>query len=407
MEKIIEKYDVVIIGGGAAGMTAGIYCGRAKLKTLIIEKALVGGLVAYTNEIENYPGFPEGSTGSGLMELFHKQAKKFGVQFKLTEVRAVTLEGADKVVETFRNEFHCKAVIIASGGRPRLTGALNEEEYLYGKGISFCATCDAAANTGKTVMVVGSGDAAIEEGIFLTRFASKVIVSVLHDEGVMDCSEFARCEAMRNEKMEFLWNTAITAFKGDGRLRAVALKNYKTGEITDVPVETCFVLIGFVPNTELFHGMLELTRDGYVLTDERMETNFPGVFCAGDARDKLLRQLATAVGDGAIAGYAAEKYIAQSELFHNQIMGESPRIIYVYNAASADDRELLGEMEQYMRSRCDLLFVKADVYKTDGIAKWLKVSETPCVVYIQDRSIVGCVTRGAICPAALDGLVKR
>ena len=157
MEKKIEHYDVVIIGGGAAGMTAGIYCGRARLKTLIIEKALVGGLATYTNEIENYPGFPEGSTGLGLMELFHKQAKKFGVQFKLTDVRAVRLEGEDKIVETFRNEFHSKVVIIASGGKPRLTGAPGEDKYLYDKGISFCATCDAAANTGKTVMVIGSG----------------------------------------------------------------------------------------------------------------------------------------------------------------------------------------------------------------------------------------------------------
>ena len=203
MEKKIEHYDVVIIGGGAAGMTAGIYCGRARLKTLIIEKALVGGLATYTNEIENYPGFPEGSTGLGLMELFHKQAKKFGVQFKLTDVRAVRLEGEDKVVETFRNEFHSKVVIIASGGKPRLTGAPGEDQYLYDKGISFCATCDAAANTGKTVMVIGSGDAAIEEGMFLTKFADRVIVSVLHDEGIMDCNEIAKAEALRNEKMSF------------------------------------------------------------------------------------------------------------------------------------------------------------------------------------------------------------
>ena len=311
MEKKIENYDVVIIGGGAAGMTAGIYCGRAKLKTLIIEKALVGGLATYTNEIENYPGFPEGSTGLGLMELFHKQAKKFDVKFKLTDVRSVKLEGDDKVVETFRNEYHCKVVIIASGGKPRLTGAKGEEKYLYDKGISFCATCDAAANTEKTVMVIGSGDAAIEEGMFLTKFAKKVIVSVLHDEGIMDCNEIAKGEAMRNEKMEFLWNTTVDEFKGGERLTHVALKNSKTGEVTDVPVDTCFIFIGYVPNTEIFKGMIDMTRGGYVTTNERMETRIPGVFCAGDVRDKFLKQVATAVGDGAIAGYAAEKYIAK------------------------------------------------------------------------------------------------
>ncbi len=406
MEKKIEQYDVVIIGGGAAGMTAGIYCGRAKLKTLIIEKALVGGLATYTNEIENYPGFPEGETGFGLMELFHKQAKKFGVQFKLTDVRAVKLEGKDKVVETFRNEFHCKVVIIASGGKPRLTGAVNEGKYLYDKGISFCATCDAAANTGKTVMVIGSGDAAVEEGMFLTRFANKVIVSVLHDEGVMDCNEIAKGEAMQNEKMEFLWNTTVAEFKGDDHLRAVALKNAKTGEITDVPVDTCFIFIGYLPNTELFRDMIDMTRGGYVITNERMETKIPGVFCAGDVRDKFLKQVATAVGDGAVAGYAAEKYIAESEMFENQIMGETPRIVCVYNAASADDRKVVETMEQYAQCHCDLQLIKADVYKSNGIAQRLDVSQTPCVTYIKGNKVVGCVSCGEINPDAVDALVK-
>lgn len=408
MEKKVENYDVVIIGGGAAGLTAGIYCGRARLNTLIIEKALVGGLATYTNEIENYPGFPEGSTGLGLMELFHKQAKKFGVKFKLTDVRAVQLEGPDKVVETFRNEFHCKVVIIASGGKPRLTGAINENLYLYDKGISFCATCDAAANTGKTVMVIGSGDAAIEEGMFLTKFASKVIVSVLHDEGIMDCNEIAKAEAMRNEKMEFLWNTTAAEFKGDpDHLHAVALKNSKTGEITDVPVDTCFVFIGYLPNTELFRGMIDMNRGGYVITNERMETKIPGVFCAGDVRDKFLKQVATAVGDGAIAGYAAEKYIAESEMFDNQIMGETPRIVYVYNAASAGDRELLDTLEQYEQCHCDLKLIKADVYKSNGIAQRLNVAETPCVTYIKGNQVVGCVACEHICPSSIDELVSK
>lgn len=407
MVKKVENYDVVIIGGGAAGLTAGIYCGRARLKTLIIEKALVGGLATYTNEVENYPGFPEGSTGLGLMELFHKQAKKFGVEFKLTDVRAVKLEGEDKVVETFRNEFHCKVVIIASGGKPRLTGALNEDKYLYDKGISFCATCDAAANTGKTVMVIGSGDAAIEEGIFLTKFASKVIVSVLHDEGIMDCNEIAKSEAMANEKMEFLWNTTVAEFRGDEEhLRSVALRNSKTGLITDVPVDTCFIFIGYLPNTELFRGMIDMTRAGYVITNERMETKIPGVFCCGDVRDKFLKQVATAVGDGAIAGYAAEKYIAESEMFEKQVMGESPRIVYVYNASSAGDRELLSQMEQYEQCHCGLQLIKADVYKSNGIAQRLNVCETPCIAYIRNNRIVGCVSCGEICPESIDELVK-
>jgi len=405
MAKTVENYDVVVIGGGAAGLTAGIYCARARLRTLIIEKALVGGLATYTDEMENYPGFPEGSTGLGLMELFRRQAKKFGVQFKLTDVKAVRLEGEIKVVETFRNEFHCKAVILATGGKPRLTGAPNEDKYLYDKGISFCATCDAAANTDKTVLVIGSGDAAIEEGMFLTKFAKKVIVSVLHDEGIMDCNEIAKGEALKNPKMEFLWNTTVHEFRGgEEHLRSVALKNSKTGEILDVPVDTCFIFIGYLPNTELFRGMVDMTRGGYILTNERMETRIPGVFAAGDVREKFLRQVATAVGDGAIAGYAAEKYIAESEMFESQVMGESPRIVYVYNAASAGDRELLGAMEQYEQCRCDLKLIKADVYKSNGIAQRLNVSETPCVVYIRDGEVVGSVACDRICPENIDAL---
>ncbi len=172
-EKKVENYDVVVIGGGAAGLTAAIYAGRARLKTLLLEKALVGGLATYTNEIENYPGFPNSPKGEDITDLMKEQAKKMGVKFKLTDVKSVDLEGEDKVVETFRNKFIAKSVIIATGGRPRITNAENEENYLFDKGISFCATCDAAANTDKTVVVIGSGDAAIEEGMFLTKFAKK------------------------------------------------------------------------------------------------------------------------------------------------------------------------------------------------------------------------------------------
>ena len=407
MEKKTEQYDVVIIGGGAAGLTSAIYCGRARLKTLVIEKALVGGLATYTNEIENYPGFPEGSTGLGLMELFHKQAKKFGVKFKLTDVRAVQLEGDTKVVETFRTNYECRSVIIASGGKPRLTGAPGEENFLYDKGISFCATCDAAANTGKTVMVIGSGDAAIEEGMFLTKFASKVIVSVMHEEGRMDCNEIAR-EAMANPKMEFIWNTLPAEFRGDEEhLRSVALKNLKTNEILDIPVDTCFLFIGYVPNTEIFKGIINMTRAGYVLTNEKMETNIPGVFAAGDVRDKFLKQVATAVGDGAIAGYAAEKYLAESEVFENQIMDASvPGVVYIWNAVDTASRDLLPVIEDFEKEHGSNIKVsKVDIYKSTGIASRLGISAVPSVAFIQNGKLAGVLTGQITRQALEDGLI--
>ena len=255
-EKKIEKYDVVIIGGGASGLTAAIYCGRARLNTLLIEKALIGGLATYTNEIMNFPGFPDGSTGLELMNKFHTQAKNFGVNFKLTDVKSIDFGAETKIVETFRNTYHAKTVIVATGGRPRITGAKDEEKYLFDKGISFCATCDAAANTGKTVMIIGSGDAAIEEGMFLTKFADKVIVSVMHDEGKMDCNEIARDQALANPKMEFIWNTLVDSFSGEGHVDTVTLKNLKSGELQPFKVDTCFEFIGLIPNTEIFKDTL-------------------------------------------------------------------------------------------------------------------------------------------------------
>lgn len=389
MEKKVEKYDVVIIGGGAAGLTAGIYCGRARLKTLIIEKSLVGGLATYTNEIENYPGFPEGTSGLGLMELFHKQAKKFGVDFKLTDVKSVNLEGETKKVETFRAIYEAKAVVVSSGGKPRLTGAKGEDGFLYDKGISFCATCDAAANTGKTVLVIGSGDAAIEEGMFLTKFADKVIVSVMHDTGKMDCNEIAKAQAMSNPKMEFIWNTVAEEFVGEERLNTVVLKNVKTNELIPVKVDSCFLFIGYLPNTDIFKGMLDMNRGGYLITNEKMETNIEGVFAVGDVRDKFLKQVATAVGDGAIAGYSVEKYLAESETFHNQIMKDDmPGLVYIWNAVDPKCRELLPLIEKYEADKKGKVRVtKVDIYKSTGIASRLGVDQAPCVVSIKDGKI--------------------
>ncbi len=405
-EKKIEQYDVVIIGGGAAGLTAGIYCGRAHLKTLLIEKSLVGGLATYTNEIENFPGFPEGTSGLGLMELFHKQAKKFGVTFKLTDVKSVDFTGEVKKVETFRNTFEAKSVIVASGGRPRTTGAKNEEGFLFDKGISFCATCDAAANTGKTVMVIGSGDAAIEEGTFLTKFAEKVIVSVIHDTGKMDCNEIARDAALNNPKMEFKWNTIVDSFEGDGHLEKINLKNLKTGEMDPITVDTCFEFIGYIPNTEIFKEKLNLSKRGYVITNENMETGTPGVFACGDVREKELKQVATAVGDGAIAGVAAEKYIAETEMFENQIMQkEKVGLIYVYSAIDAPSRELLPMMQEIIElfdGQVNLSVI--DQYKGKSLCERLACDVEPMTIFYTKDGEVAQISDKCDKPSILSAL---
>ncbi|PKM94550.1 MAG: pyridine nucleotide-disulfide oxidoreductase [Firmicutes bacterium HGW-Firmicutes-1] len=394
-EKAIEYYDVIVIGGGAAGLTASIYAGRARLKTLLIEKALVGGLATYTNEVENYPGFPNSPKGEDITNLMKEQAKKMGVEFKLTDVKSVELAGEDKVVETFRNKFIAKTVILATGGRPRVTKAKNEENFLFDKGISFCATCDAAANTGKTVVVIGSGDAAIEEGMFLTKFADKIIVSVLHDEGKMDCNEIAKEAALKNPKMSFVWNTVVDSFEGDEHLHTVVLKNVKTGDLIPITCDNCFEFIGYIPNTEIFKDQINLTSQGYIIANEKMATNIEGVFACGDVVDKWLKQIATAVGDGAIAGFAAEKYIAESECFHHIILQkEKPGLTYIYNAVDAPSREFLETIKRIEESFEGKLQVnRVDVYKSTGLADRLNVKEFPSIVLTKNGAVVNSLVK--------------
>lgn len=278
-------------------------------------------------------------------------------------------------------------------GKPRITGAANEDMFLYDKGISFCATCDAAANTGKTVMVVGSGDAAIEEGMFLTKFADKVIISVMHDHGKMDCNEIAKTQALENPKMEFMWNTVVSSFEGEERLNSVVLKNLKSNELQNVKVDSCFLFIGYTPNTEILSGVVELNRNGYVLVNEKMETNIPGVFAAGDVCDKFLKQVATAVGDGAIAGYGAEKYISECETYEHQILNQGkPSVVYLWNATDPSCRELLPLIEAFEQSHTEIRVTKVDVYKSPGLAAKLGIDSVPSIVYLNDGKIQRVIT---------------
>jgi thioredoxin reductase (NADPH) len=392
-EKKKEYYDVVVIGGGPGGMTAAIYAGRARLKTLLIEKSLIGGMATYTSEIENYPGFPEPVDGMELMKLFDKQFRRFGVDIKLTDVRSLAVDCKEcdyKLVSTFRTDYYARAVIIATGNKPRLTGAKNEEKFVNDKGISFCATCDAARNTGKKVMVIGSGDAAIEEGMFLTKFASEVIVSVIHDEGTMDANKVAQEKALANPKMKFVWNTVVDSFEGGDMLEKVVLKNIKTGELIPYDVDTCFLFIGYIPNTKIFEGHIDMSKQGYILTNELMETNLPGIYAVGDCRDKILRQVATAVGDGAIAGFMAEKYVEEIEYMQKQIFGADGLIMaYIYNAVEDIDREYLAVVEQAQKEYEDKVQLRRiDIYKSDRIACRLEYTRSPSLIFLKDGKIL-------------------
>lgn len=409
MEKKTEYYDVVVIGGGPGGMTAALYAGRARLKTLLIEKSLIGGMVTYTSELENYPGFIEPVDGGELMQKFDKQFRRFGVDVKLTDVKGIRVECDTNIVETFRVNYLAKAVIIATGNKPRLTGAKNEDSFVNDKGISFCATCDAARNTDKTIMVIGSGDAAIEEGSFLTKFAKEVIVSVIHDEGIMDANKVAQEKALANPKMRFMWNTMVDSFEGSDMLEKVVLKNLKTGELIPVPVDTCFLFIGYIPNTKIFDGLIDMTSRGYIKTNEDMETNVPGIFAVGDCREKTLRQVATAVGDGAIAGYMAEKYVEEVNYVQNEILDAKGLLaIYVYNAIEAIDREFLSQLEALQRQMHSAFQIRrVDVYKSDRIACRLQYTKSPSIIIMKDGKVLENITDLSGLEEKLAAVVKK
>ncbi len=311
MAKKREDYDVVIIGAGSAGLTAGIYCGRARLSTLIIEQGLVGGLITSTQDLENYPGFPDGVGGEELMNLFYKQAKRFGCKFKLTDVREVDLAGDDKVVHTFRNEYHAKAVIIATGVKPKPIGCEGEAE-LIGKGVSFCSTCDANNCIGKDVYVVGGGDSAVEEAMYLTKFANKV--TLIHRRDQLRAAKSIQEKAFECKCLDFMWDTVVKSMTGTECVTSMVVENLKTKECTTIlPGEgtndfIVFPYVGLTPKTQIFQGQVDM-ENGFIKANESLETSCPGVFVAGDVRVKTLRQVITAAADGAIAAVEAENYI--------------------------------------------------------------------------------------------------
>lgn len=304
-------YDLIIIGGGPAGLSAGLYAARSRLSTLIIEKEADGGQIATTDVVENYPGSAEGSTGPSLSARMAEQAEEFGVKRASDEIIEVDLESNIKVLKGNKDEYKAKSVIVATGAVPRKIGAPGEKE-LTGRGVSYCATCDAAFFEGLEVFVMGGGDTAVEEAIYLTRFAKKV--TIIHRRDELRATKAIQERAFANDKIEFMWDTVITEIKGDEMLESFVVENVKTGEKKELfPDEDdglfgIFVFIGFLPSTGLFEGSLEM-EDGYIVTDADMRTNLPGVFAAGDNRVKSLRQVVTATADGAIAATQAEKYL--------------------------------------------------------------------------------------------------
>lgn len=303
------KYDVMIIGGGPAGLSAAIYAARGGLKTGVFEKAIIGGQINVTDEVENYPGFPKPLSGFDLTDNMKKQAERFRAVFIDEEVTAIGMEGLCKVIETSENTYRTKSLIVCTGAHPRLLNVPGEERFI-GRGVSYCATCDGALYRDKIVAVVGGGDSAIEEGIFLTRFARKVIV--IHRRDELRAQKIIQERAFHNPKMEFVWDTVVQEIHGENKIEKLEVFNRKTQEISFIPIEGIFIYVGILPNNELLESRLKLDSGGFVLTDFNMHTNVPGIYAAGDIRHTVLRQVVTATSDGAIAAYSAEKWIMEN-----------------------------------------------------------------------------------------------
>ncbi len=303
-----ETVNVLVLGSGPAGLSAALYAARAELNPLVLTGMELGGQASLTNTIENYPGFPEGVGGAQLGELFQKQAERFGARIEFELASEVDLRQRPFVVKTYDHEYRAKSLIITTGASPNHLNVPGEAE-MVGKGVSYCATCDGWFFKDKKVVVVGGGDSALEEGLFLTRYASSV--TVIHRRDELRAGAILRNRAMENPKVSFIWNTVVTGVMGKDKVEAVCLKDVKTGEEREFPTDGVFIFIGHTPNSQIFKGQLELNEKGYIKADMQMRTNVPGVFAAGEVMDPTYRQVVTSAGMGAAAAMMATKFLEQ------------------------------------------------------------------------------------------------
>ena len=303
MSKI--DYDLVIIGAGPAGLTAGIYAARARMNVLLLEKTVPGGQVLVTDWIENYPGFPEGISGFDLAEKMKTQAEAMGLKIETAEVHSLNLSKELKEIVLKDRSITAKTLIIASGASPKNLG-IGEDKFM-GKGVSFCATCDAPFFKDKTVVAIGGGDTAVQEAIFLTKFAKKVYL--IHRRDELRAAKILQERAFKNNKLEIIWDSVATGLDGFFGLESVKVKNVKTHEEKILKADGCFIWVGILPNTSFLNDTVETDEFGFILTDKKMQTSVPGVYAVGDVRDTPLRQISTAVGDAAIAALSAEHFI--------------------------------------------------------------------------------------------------
>ena len=371
-----EFYDVIIVGGGPAGLAAAIYAGRAGRTTLLIEKGSFGGRINDTREIRNYPGVITDS-GAGLMQKFKEHAQSYDTNtFKRTSVTGIEqVEDGTFLVHTKRRgDFACNCVILDTGTRPRVLGIPGEQE-LSGHGVAYCATCDAEFFKDKEIYVLGAGDQAIEESGYLTRFARKVTVIVLHEEGHLDCNEMAAEEAFANPKIDFVWNSTLQEIKGQEEVEGLVLKNVVSGEISEVKADGIFFFVGMVPQTEFVKDLVACDPKGYILVNERKETSVPGIYAIGDCTQTFLRQVVTSAADGAIAATASERYVKEREQLTNILTPDSGRVAFLfYNPYESSQIEGVTKLEEALRD--DYKVVRQDITRQTLLYQMLHMDGT-------------------------------
>lgn len=301
-------YDIIIAGGGPAGLAAAIYATRARRKTLLLDAMAPGGQMIISHMIENYPAFPKGIPGPELSKLMEDHARAFDTEIRIENVQTIALENRKRIVTTSERSYSCGAVIICSGASPRKLNVPGEKE-ITGKGVSYCGTCDGMFFRGKEIVVAGGGDAAIDESLFLTKFVTKL--TVIHRRDQLRAEKILQERAFANSKIHFLWDAIVTKILGSDSVTGVSVKNVKTEEKRELPTEGVFIFIGHIPNTEFVKGLVEMNDLGFIATDHRMATSVPGIYAAGDVRQQTIRQIVTAAGEGATAAYYADKYLSE------------------------------------------------------------------------------------------------
>ena len=368
------------------------------MSTLLLEtSARMGGQAAKTNELENYPGIDQ-ATGPDLMGAFRNHAERFGVNFERGTVSDIQLE-SNGFIKTITmadgKSFRARTVIVATGAQPRILGIKGEREFT-SKGVSYCATCDADFFEELDIVVVGSGNTAVEESVFLTKFVNSITMIVLHDEGILDADRTAQEQAFANDKINFVWNSTVEEICGEDLVSGVRVKNLKTGETSDIACEGVFMFVGTVPNTEFLQGTVELSKGGYIKVDDQMATNVPGVFGAGDVNEKFLRQVVTAAADGAIAAVAAERYMQEEENWQERVLeADSEVAVMFWNPLDQTGIALMPEVDKFC-SEQELPLVTIDTYKSQNIAARYNIEQVPTIV----RFSHGQEVKRVVAPAA-------